>query len=137
MEEKELMEEKKDTLKISDEVVAVITGVAASETDGVFSVGTGSFASGWTELLGGKKNSAKGIRVVMGEGTVSIEIQLVVKYGVRITDVASSVQENVKNAVEEMTGFTVEKVDVKVVGIKAAPEALTEAPEKEENKEKA
>ncbi len=137
MEEKELMEEKKDTLKISDEVVAVITGVAASETEGVFSVGTGSFASGWTELLGGKKNNAKGIKVVMGEGTVTIEIQLVVKYGVRITDVAASVQENVKNAVEEMTGFTVEKVDVKVVGIKAAPEVKKEEAEKEEPKEKA
>ena len=137
MEEKELMEEKKDTLKISDEVVAVITGVAASETEGVFSVGTGSFASGWTELLGGKKNNAKGIKVVMGEGTVTIEIQLVVKYGVRITDVAASVQENVKNAVEEMTGFTVEKVDVRVVGIKAAPEVKKEEAEKEEPKEKA
>ncbi len=137
MEEKELMEEKKDTLKISDEVVAVITGVAASETEGVFSVGTGSFASGWTELLSGKKNNAKGIKVVMGEGTVTIEIQLVVKYGVRITDVAASVQENVKNAVEEMTGFTVEKVDVKVVGIKAAPEVKKEETEKEEPKEKA
>lgn len=137
MEEKELMEEKKDTLKISDEVVAVITGVAASETEGVFSVGTGSFASGWTELLGGKKNNAKGIKVVMGEGSVTIEIQLVVKYGVRITDVAASVQENVKNAVEEMTGFTVEKVDVKVVGIKAAPEVKKEEAEKEEPKEKA
>lgn len=131
------MEEKKDTLKISDEVVAVITGVAASETEGVFSVGTGSFASGWTELLGGKKNNAKGIKVVMGEGSVTIEIQLVVKYGVRITDVAASVQENVKNAVEEMTGFTVEKVDVKVVGIKAAPEVKKEEAEKEEPKEKA
>ncbi len=137
MEEKELMEEKKDTLKISDEVVAVITGVAASETEGVFSVGTGSFASGWTELLGGKKNNAKGIKVVMGEGSVTIEIQLVVKYGVRITDVAASVQENVKNAVEEMTGFTVEKVDVRVVGIKASPEAKKEEAEKEEPKEKA
>lgn len=137
MEEKELMEEKKDTLKISDEVVAVITGVAASETEGVFSVGTGSFASGWTELLGGKKNNAKGIKVVMGEGLVTIEIQLVVKYGVRITDVAASVQENVKNAVEEMTGFTVEKVDVRVVGIKASPEAKKEEAEKEEPKEKA
>ena len=137
MEEKELMEEKKDTLKISDEVVAVITGVAASETEGVFSVGTGSFASGWTELLGGKKNNAKGIKVVMGEGSVTIEIQLVVKYGVRITDVAASVQENVKNAVEEMTGFTVEKVDVRVVGIKASPEAKKEEAEKEETKEKA
>jgi len=137
MEEKELMEEKKDTLKISDEVVAVITGVAASETEGVFSVGTGSFASGWTELLGGKKNNSKGIKVVMGEGSVTIEIQLVVKYGVRITDVAASVQENVKNAVEEMTGFTVEKVDVRVVGIKASPEAKKEEAEKEEPKEKA
>ena len=137
MEEKELMEEKKDSLKISDEVVAVITGVAASETEGVFSVGTGSFASGWTELLGGKKNNAKGIKVVMGEGSVTIEIQLVVKYGVRITDVAASVQENVKNAVEEMTGFTVEKVDVRVVGIKASPEAKKEEAEKEEPKEKA
>lgn len=137
MEEKELMEEKKDTLKISDEVVAVITGVAASETEGVFSVGTGSFASSWTELLGGKKNNAKGIKVVMGEGSVTIEIQLVVKYGVRITDVAASVQENVKNAVEEMTGFTVEKVDVRVVGIKASPEAKKEEAEKEEPKEKA
>lgn len=137
MEEKELMEEKKDTLKISDEVVAVITGVAASETEGVFSVGTGSFASGWTELLGGKKNNAKGIKVVMGEGSVTIEIQLAVKYGVRITDVAASVQENVKNAVEEMTGFTVEKVDVRVVGIKASPEAKKEEAEKEEPKEKA
>lgn len=137
MEEKELMEEKKDTLKISDEVVAVITGVAASETEGVFSVGTGSFASGWTELLGGKKNNSKGIKVVMGEGSVTIEIQLVVKYGVRITDVAASVQENVKNAVEEMTGFTVEKVDVRVVGIKASPETKKEEAEKEEPKEKA
>ncbi len=137
MEEKELMEEKKDTLKISDEVVAVITGVAASETEGVFSVGTGSFASGWTELLGGKKNNAKAIKVVMGEGSVTIEIQIVVKYGVRITDVAASVQENVKNAVEEMTGFTVEKVDVRVVGIKASPEAKKEEAEKEEPKEKA
>lgn len=137
MEEKELMEEKKDTLKISDEVVAVITGVAASETEGVFSVGTGSFASGWTELLGGKKNNAKGIKVVMGEGSVTIEIQIFVKYGVRITDVAASVQENVKNAVEEMTGFTVEKVDVRVVGIKASPETKKEEAEKEEPKEKA
>lgn len=73
----------------------------------------------------------------MGEGSVTIEIQLVVKYGVRITDVAASVQENVKNAVEEMTGFTVEKVDVRVVGIKAAPEVKKEEAEKEETKEKA
>lgn len=133
MEEKEITEVKKDSVKISDEVVAVITGVAASETDGVYSVGTGSLAANWTEIISGKKNNAKGIKITMGEASVSIEIQLTVKYGVRITDVAAAVQENVKSSVEEMTGFAVEKVDVKVVGIKSEqtkPEA--KASEKED-----
>lgn len=136
MEEKEIMEVKKDSIKISDEVVAVITGVAASETDGVYSVGTGSIASNWTEIISGKKNNSKGIKIVMGENTVSVEINLTVKYGVRISDVAKAVQENVKSSVEEMTGFTVEKVDVKVVGIKAEQAAKPEVKADKEDGEK-
>lgn len=134
MEEKEILEEKKDGLKISEEVIAVITGVSASETEGVVSVGSGSIASNWTELISGKKNSAKGIKISMGEKTVAIEIQLIVKYGVRITDVASAVQENVKNAVEEMTGLSVEKVDVRVTGIKTV-QAEKKAEQTDEAKE--
>lgn len=122
MEEKEIMKENKDSLKISEEVIGVITGVAASEVEGVFSVGHSSIASNWTEIISGKKNNAKGIKVTMGEGNVSVEVQIVVNYGVRITDVASAVQESVKNAVEEMTGLSVEKVDIKVVGIKTVNE---------------
>lgn len=135
MEEKEIMEENKDSLKISEEVISVITGVSASETEGVVSVGSGSIASNWTELISGKKNNAKGIKISMGENTVTIEIQLVVKYGVRITDVAAAVQENVKNAVEEMTGLSVEKVDVRVTGIKTvqAENKQAEDDSKEEN----
>lgn len=134
MEEKEIMEEKKDSLKISEEVISVITGVSASETDGVVSVGSGSIASNWTELISGKKNNAKGIKISMGDNTVAIEIQLVVKYGVRITDVAAAVQENVKTAVEEMTGLSVEKVDVRVTGIKAV-QAENKPAEEDEKKD--
>ncbi len=120
------MEEKKniskDSVKISEEVVASITGVAASETEGVASVGGNSIASNWTELISGKKNNTKGIKITMNENVVELEILLTVKYGVSIPEVASNVQYNVKNAVEEMTGLIVEKVDVRVTGIKTVAE---------------
>lgn len=112
--------EKVDGIEIAEEVVAVITGVSASETEGVAQVGSGSLASNWTELISGKKNNAKGIKILMGEGNVSIDIQIVVKYGAKIQEVASMVQENVKNSVEEMTGINVTRVDVNVVGVKTA-----------------
>ncbi len=122
MEEKLGVEEMKDGIKISDEVIAVITGVAASETEGVAAVGNGSIASNWAELISGKKNTSKGIRLSVEENKVSVEVQIMVKYGVCIPDVALSVQTNVKNAVEEMTGLSVEKIDVRVTGIKMAAE---------------
>lgn len=122
MEEKMTIEEIKDDVKISDEVIAVITGVAASETEGVAAVGNGSIASNWTELISGKKNTSKGIRLSVEEDKVSVEVQIAVKYGVCIPDVALAVQTNVKNAVEEMTGLTVAKIDVRVTGIKTEPE---------------
>ncbi|MBQ2941710.1 MAG: Asp23/Gls24 family envelope stress response protein [Clostridia bacterium] len=137
MEEKDLVNTSGDSVKISDEVISVITGIAASETEGVASVGVGSIASSWAELISGKKgkNPSKGIKAELTETGVNIEIQIVVKYGVSIPEVASNVQYGVKNAVEEMTGLTVEKVDVKVVGIKTVAEEK-KAEKKEETEEK-
>ena len=112
MEEKDLMNTSGDSVKISDEVIAVISGIAASETEGVASIGASSIAANWTELISGKKNNSKGIKVEMTDGGCNIEIQIVVKYGIRIPEVASGVQYGVKNAVEEMTGLKVEKIDV-------------------------
>ena len=126
MEEKDIMNTKGDCIKISDEVIAVIAGIATTETEGVASVGAGGIAANWTELISGKKNNSKGIKVEIEEKNVSIEIQLVVKYGVNIPEVASSVQYAVKNAVEEMTGLSVEKIDVKVIGIKTVAEEKKE-----------
>ncbi len=132
--------EKIDGIEIAEEVVAVITGVSASETEGVAQVGSGSLASNWTELISGKKNNAKGIKILMGEGNVSIDIQIVVKYGAKIQEVASMVQENVKNSVEEMTGINVTRVDVTVVGVKTMSakekkESLKDSEEAQESKD--
>ena len=132
MEEKDLMNKSGDSVKISEEVIAVITGIAVSETEGVVSVGAGGIASGWAELISGKKNNSKGIKIEMAESEVNVEVAIVVKYGVNIPEIAANVQINVKNSIEEMTGLNVNGIDVKIVGIK------TEAQEKKnpENKEK-
>jgi uncharacterized alkaline shock family protein YloU len=135
MEERDLVNTSGDSIKISDEVIAVITGIAASETEGVVAVGSGGIAANWTELISGKKNNSKGIKTEIKEKECNIEIQIVVKYGVSIPEVAANVQYSVKNAVEEMTGLTVEKIDVKVVGIKTVAEEKKETKEDTEEKE--
>ncbi len=126
----------KDSVKISEEVVASITGVAAAETEGVASVGGNSIASNWAELISGKKNNAKGIKITMNEDVVELEVLLTVKYGVSIPEVAANVQFNVKNSVEEMTGLKVEKVDVRVTGIKTSGEEKKNEGKKEITEEK-
>ena len=70
MEEKDIMNTKGDCIKISDEVIAVIAGIATTETEGVPSVGAGGIAANWTELISGKKNNSKGIKVEIEEKNV-------------------------------------------------------------------
>ncbi len=102
-------------IKISDEVIETITSVAVSEIEGVSSTGSG-FVDGITRRLS-KKPSTGGIKATVGDGTASVDINIVVKYGVRIPEVAWNVQDAVKKEIELMTGLEVEKVNVKVVGI--------------------
>lgn len=133
MEEKNILESV-DNVKISEEVVAVITSVAASETEGVESVGGSALTTNWTDMLSGKKSAPKGIKILIGEDGVKIDLALVVKYGVSIPEVALSVQSAVKNAVEEMTGMTVLNVEVRVTGIKTEPAEKKQPEKKEEEK---
>ncbi len=102
-------------IKISDEVIETITSVAVSEIEGVSSTGSG-FVDGIARRLS-KKPSTGGIKATVGETTASVDINIVVKYGVRIPEVAWNVQDAVKREIELMTGLEVEKVNVKVVGI--------------------
>lgn len=103
-------------VKISDDVVQTIAGIAAGEVDGVYAMGN-SITGGIAELLGGKKQVSRGVKVDIKEGTVTIDVHVVVRYGVRIPDIAWSIQERVKEAVENMTGLSVLKVNIHIDGI--------------------
>ena len=96
-------------IKISDDVVAVIAGVAVSEVNGVAGM-AGGFAGGISEVFSGKKNLAKGIKVEVSENIAKIDVNIIVEYGSRIPDVAFEIQNRVKKAVESMTGLKVEEV---------------------------
>ena len=91
----------------------------------------GGFAGGITEVLKGKKNLAKGIKVDTTDNKAKIDVNIIVEYGARIPDVAFEIQNRVKTAVENMTGLKVEEVNVHVQGVNT--ESLTEEA-KEENK---
>lgn len=103
-------------IQISNDVIAVIAGVAVSEVPGVAGM-VGRFAGGITEVFSGKKNLAKGIKVEATETQAKIDVNIIVEYGSRIPDVAFEIQKRVKNAVEEMTGLTVEEVNIHVQGV--------------------
>lgn len=103
-------------IKIADDVVAVIAGVAVSEVPGVAEM-AGGFAGGITEVLSGKKNLAKGIKVEVSDKETKIDVNIIVEYGVRIPDVAFEIQNRVKKAVETMTGLKVTEVNVHVQGV--------------------
>ena len=105
-----------DGIQISNDVVAVIAGVAVTEVPGVFGM-AGSFAGGISEVFSGKKNLAKGIKVEVEETKAKIDVNIIVEYGSRIPDVAFEIQNRVKKAVESMTGLKVTEVNVHVQGV--------------------
>lgn len=121
-------------IQISNDVIAVIAGVAVSEVQGVSSM-AGGFAGGITEVLSGKKNLAKGIKVEKEENSVKIDVNIVVEYGSRIPDVAFEIQNRVKTAVENMTGLKVEEVNVHIQGVNTSTINKEEAVE-DQNEEK-
>ena len=103
-------------IQISDDVVSVIAGKAVSEAPGVYAM-AGGFAGGISEVLSGKKNISKGIKVEVGEKETKIDVNIIVEYGSRIPDVAFDIQNRVKTAVEGMTGLKVVAVNVHVQGV--------------------
>lgn len=105
-------------VRIADEVVGIIAGLAATEVDGVAGM-SGGIAGGIAEMLG-RKNLSKGVKVEVGEEQAAVDLFIVMEYGVRIPDVAWHVQDNVKRAIETMTGLDVVEVNVHVQGVHLA-----------------
>lgn len=123
----EITPQNDESIRIANEVVASIAGVAVSEVPGVYGM-AGGISSGISEVLSGKKNLAKGIKVDVTEKETKIDVNIVVEYGTRIPDVAFEIQKRVKKAVETMTGLKVVSVNIHIQGINIA--------ENRENKEK-
>ena len=106
----QVVEAEVNGIKISEEVVAKIAGVAASEVKGVYSM-NGGFVEGLTEMLG-KKSFSKGVKVQVTDKDAVIDLFIIVEYGCRIPDIAWEVQNRVKTSVEHMTGLKVLEVNI-------------------------
>jgi len=103
------------SIRIADEVVRIIAGIAATEVGGVAGM-SGGLAGGIAEILG-RKNLSRGVKVAVGEHEAAIDIFVIVSYGSRIPDVASQIQVSVKRAVEDMTGLNAVEVNVNIQGV--------------------
>lgn len=102
-------------VEISPEVIEVITSLAAAEVEGVATM-RGNFATGVAEKLG-RKSHGKGVKVDLGEDGVSVDVYVVMNYGVSIPDVAEKIQENIHQTLKTMTAIDLRAVNVHVVGI--------------------
>ncbi|NLY44541.1 MAG: Asp23/Gls24 family envelope stress response protein [Tissierella sp.] len=102
-------------VKISDDVVAIIAGVASTEIPGVTSM-SGGITGGFSEMLG-MKNLSKGVKVELKDSDVAIDVFITVEYGKNISEIGRNVQQNVKNSVETMTELNVVEVNVNIQGV--------------------
>lgn len=103
------------SIEIAPEVIEVIAGIAVSEVKGVAEM-RGNFASGVAEKLG-KKSHGKGVKVDLLEEGIVIEAFVVMDYGISIPEAAEKIQENTRQALENMTSLSVKEVNVHVVGV--------------------
>ena len=102
-------------VRIADEVVAIIAGLAATEVEGVSSM-AGNITNELVSKLG-MKNLSKGIKVEVQENVVKVDVALNIRFGYGIPEVSSKVQERVKSAAENMTGLEVSSINVRIAGV--------------------
>lgn len=102
-------------VRIADDVVGNIAGIAATEIEGV----AGTVGNMTKELMSrmGLRTQSKGVKVVIDSGVVTVDLALIMKYGYNIPVTSKHVQERVKTAIENMTGLKVSNVGIRIVGI--------------------
>ncbi|MDO5325376.1 MAG: Asp23/Gls24 family envelope stress response protein, partial [Clostridia bacterium] len=102
------------TITYANEVIATIAGVAANEIDGIAGM---SVSGGIGEMLSRNKNITRGVKVEVGSQEAAVDLYIIVEYGKPIQKVSAEVQENVRKALESLTGLHVVRVDVHVQGV--------------------
>ncbi len=104
-------------VRINNEAIMTISSIAAMEVRGVYKMGGGLRKALYDSLF--NRPNSSGVRIHMKESEVKLTVSIIVEYGVDIPRVADEVQENVKRAVEKMTGLVLAEVDVVVEGVRA------------------
>jgi uncharacterized alkaline shock family protein YloU len=116
------------SVKVSDEVIATIASVAATQVEGVAGMSEG-IVDGIAKIITGSQ-ATKGIKVQVGEEEAAIDISVIVEYGHSIADIGRRIQEGVKNAVESMIGLKVVEINVYVQGVHLLDDKRDEKHEK-------
>lgn len=117
----------KDSVRISPDVIGIVAGIAAQEVKGIAGM-SGGIVDGIAQRLG-RKDFSKGIKVNLEKETVSLDLNVVVEYGVQIMETAKKLKQRVRNTVEEVTGLAVASINVNVVGINLSREQTGDPPE--------
>lgn len=109
-------------IRVADEVISIVASLAAQEVNGVLSM-SGGITDGINHFLG-KENESKGVRLKFEGKLVNVSVFVNIEYGTCIPEIALEIQEKVKDAIEKMTGYEVQFVDVHVQGVgkKAKPD---------------
>ena len=110
-----IKEDKIGVIRVADDVVSIIAGLAATEVEGV-----GSMAGNITNEIVAKtgiKNLSKGVHVDVMDGIVTVDLNLNIKYGYAIPEVSKNVQERVGSAIETMTGLEVGTINVRIASV--------------------
>ena len=110
-----IKEDKIGEIRVADDVVSIIAGLAATEVEGV-----GSMAGNITNEIVAKtgiKNLSKGVHVDVMDGVVTVDLDLNIKYGYAIPEVSGNVQERVRTAIETMTGLEVGTINVRIASV--------------------
>ena len=102
------------TMTYANEVIAIIAGVAANEVEGIAGM---CVSNGFGDIIGRNRNVTRGVKVEIGSEEASVDLYIIVEYGQPIQKVSREVQENVRKAIESMTGLHVVRVDVHVQGV--------------------
>ena len=108
-------QKKEQLIKIADEVVTVIAGLAATEVEGVASM-EGNITNELVSKLG-VKNLSKGVKITVLEGVVTVDLTLNIEFGKNILEVSKKVQDKVKSSIENMTGLEVADVNIRIAGV--------------------
>ncbi|MDR2167161.1 MAG: Asp23/Gls24 family envelope stress response protein [Clostridiales bacterium] len=104
-------------IRVADEVLAIISGTAAMEVEGVIA-GANPGHSGDMSARFARRNFAKGVKITLEEGKVRVDITIMVKYGYKIHEAAAEVQSRIATALETMVGMQTSEINVNVAGLR-------------------